>query len=201
MKPLVLSTEDQNVFFTSDTHFYHINILKFCNRPFADVNEMNDVLIKNWNEVVGPNDIVFHLGDFAFCGSNECKNLVEKLNGRKYLIVGNHDWKTIKQGYADKFDDIQQQMTIKVDGQGIYLNHYPFLCYAGPYNKDKVWQLFGHVHSNPNFNTGLDKPRLSMLFPTQYDVGVDNNNYRPVSFAEVKEIIKKQIAESASTKS
>ena len=81
-------------------------------------------------------------------------------------------------------------MHIEVDKQKIYLNHYPFLCFDGGY-KD-VWQLFGHVHTRKN-NTGIDAARLQYLYPTQYDVGVDNNNFMPVSFAQMKIIIEKQV--------
>ena len=82
-------------------------------------------------------------------------------------------------------------MTIKVGGQTIVLNHNTFLCYGGSYRD--VWQLFGHVHSGPASHTGLDHPRLQMLFPMQYDVGVDNNDFRPISFAEVKAKIEAQV--------
>lgn len=189
------STKDQNIFFTSDTHFWHENILKFCNRPFSSIEEMNDTIINNWNSVVKENDIVFHLGDFCFCGSDKFKELIEKLNGKIYLILGNHDLKTIKQWHETKFEAVYQQMCIKIDGKKIYLNHFPFLCYAGTYYRyeDAVWQLFGHVHSSDKNKNGLDNQRLSMLFPTQYDVGVDNNNYTPISFEEVKNIIETQM--------
>ena len=186
--------DGDKVWFTSDTHFSHANIMKFCNRPFDDVNQMNDVLIKNWNETVPPDGIVFHLGDFCYGGSAEWTNIISRLNGKIYLVLGNHDIRNIRQGYMDKFEAVMQQMTIRVNGQSIILNHNPFLCYGGSYRD--VWQLFGHVHSGPLSNTGLDIPRLRTLFPLQYDVGVDNNGYRPVSFAQVKEKIASQLEEA-----
>ena len=79
-----------NIYFTADTHFGHKAILQYCNRPFETINEMNEALINNWNSKVGPGDIVFHLGDFAFGGSTIWKSILERLNGRKYLIIGNH---------------------------------------------------------------------------------------------------------------
>lgn len=112
--------------------------------------------------------------------------------GRKYLILGNHDMKALRQGYMGRFELVSQQMTIRVGGQAIVLNHNPFLCYGGSYRD--VWQLFGHVHSGPGSHTGLDHPRLRMLFPLQYDVGVDNNDFRPISFAQVKAKIEAQVA-------
>lgn len=190
------STKDQNIFFTSDTHFYHNNIIKYCNRPFSSVEEMNETIINNWNAVVGENDIVFHLGDFGFCGSKEMSTIINRLNGNIYLILGNHDRRTMKQGYVNKFKNVSQQLYISVDGQRIYLNHFPLLCFDGSYgrgNNEYTWNLFGHVHSGPRNNSGLDHKRLNILFPTQYDVGVDNNNFTPINYKQVKDIIEKQI--------
>jgi calcineurin-like phosphoesterase family protein len=185
--------DGSRVFFTSDTHFNHTNIIRFCNRPFKDVSHMNETIIANWNRVVGPEDIVFHLGDFCLGGSAEWVNVLNRLNGKIYLISGNHDIKNLRQNYTKYFEQITMQMYIEVDKQKIYLNHCPFLCYGGSY--DDTWQLFGHVHTRRN-NTGKDASRLSMLLPTQYDVGVDNNDFTPVSFAQVKAIIGKQIEHS-----
>ena len=178
------------VFFTSDTHFTHANIIRFCSRPFKNVEEMDETMIANWNRVVGENDIVFHLGDFCMGGSTKWTNVLNRLNGKIYLIIGNHDMKNLRQSCSDRFEKVAMQMYIEVDKQKIYLNHCPFLCYGGAYRD--TWQLFGHVHTNKN-NTGIDAPRLEMLFPTQYDVGVDNNNFTPVSFEQVKAIIQKQV--------
>ena len=170
---------------------------------------MDDALIKNWNSVVGPDDTVFHLGDFAWGNPQVWNNALSKLNGHIHLILGNHDMKNIKEGYMDRFASVSFQKQIYIDNVCIYLNHYPFLCYAGSYHlKRKVWDLFGHVHSEPNlydfsFINDLevkeiltnDHARLQHLLPTQYDVGVDNNNYTPVSFDTVKKIIDKQLAD------
>lgn len=181
--------DGDRVFFTSDTHFYHGNIIRFCNRPFTDVEMMNETIISNWNGTVGQDDVVFHLGDFCLGGSAEWTKMLDRLNGKIYLIMGNHDLKNMRQGYVSRFESVAMQMCIEVGKQKIYLNHCPFLCFEGSY-KD-VWQLFGHVHTS-KFNTGIDAPRLKMLLPTQYDVGVDNNNFTPVSFEQVKRIINKQ---------
>lgn len=184
--------DGEKVFFTSDTHFGHANIITFCNRPFKDVKEMNETLIENWNKVVGKDDIVFHLGDFCLGGPEEWTNILERLNGKIYLIVGNHDIRNIAQGYRGNFEHIAMQMYIEIGKRKIFLNHCPFLCFGGAY-KD-TWQLFGHVHTSPR-STNIDTPRLDALFATQYDVGVDNNNFAPVSYKEVRSIILKQIEE------
>lgn len=184
--------DPEHTFFTSDTHFGHANIIRFCNRPFKNVEEMDEALIENWNQVVSDDDTVFHLGDFAFGGSNVWKSIIPRLNGHINLIIGNHDRKNLRQGYMSSFGMVVPQLQIEIEGNPIYLNHYPFLCYGGSYRG--VWQLFGHVHSGPNAE-GLDISRLKTLFPTQYDVGVDNNDYAPISYREVKAKIEYQKAE------
>ena len=183
----------EHTFFTSDTHFGHANIIRFCNRPFQNVEEMNEVLIENWNKVVSKDDTVFHLGDFAFGGSSVWNSIIPRLNGHINLIIGNHDRKNLRQGYMSYFDMVVPQLQIEIEDNSIYLNHYPFLCYGGSYRG--VWQLFGHVHSGPQAD-GLDISRLRVLLPTQYDVGVDNNNFTPISYREVKEKIESQKNES-----
>lgn len=182
------NTKDQQIFFCSDPHFGHGNIMRFCDRPFSSTEEMDEYMIRTWNTRVKPKDVVFILGDFCFGGSARWTELLERLNGKKYLILGNHDEKNIRQGYMKYFESVSYQMHIYVNDQSIYLNHYPFLCYAGSYRGEKteVWQLFGHVHSNKHNKSGRDIPRLSALFPLQYDVGFDNNDYMPITFDEVK---------------
>lgn len=184
----------EHTFFTSDTHFNHANIIKFCNRPFKDVEQMNDVMIANWNSVIGKDDKVFHLGDFCLGGAAEWTKILDRLNGKIYLIMGNHDLKNIRQGFISRFEHVAMQMRIEIGKKRIYLCHYPFLCFEGSY-KDDVWQLFGHVHTRRS-NSGIDAGRLQYLYPTQYDVGVDNNNFTPVSFGQVKRIIDKQVEQS-----
>lgn len=193
MKTKYNSTEDK-LFFTSDTHWGHSNIIKFCNRPYESVEEMNEKLIENWNSVVPEDGIVFHLGDFAFGGYPLWKSVCERLNGKKHLIVGNHDMKNLRAGAEALFDSVNMQLQLNIDGRAVYLNHYPFLCYGGAWrNADNaVWQLFGHVHSGPD-SAGKDSDRLNHMFPYQYDVGVDNNNYAPISWAMVQEKIAYQV--------
>ncbi|UJF35195.1 metallophosphoesterase family protein [Paenibacillus hexagrammi] len=81
----------QNVFIISDHHFGHGHIIDFESRPFADIHEMNHVMIDTWNAVVGSEDKVFHLGDFSFLNREKTKDIVQRLHGYKILILGNHD--------------------------------------------------------------------------------------------------------------
>ena len=125
---------------------------------------MNSTLIANWNQVVGPEDIVFHLGDFCFGAAPLWHLLLDRLNGKIYLLEGNHDCKALNESLIARFEQVSMQQLIEVGGQKIYLNHYPLLCFAG--SEGKIWQLFGHVHTNPN-TQGLDSERLTHLFPCQ----------------------------------
>ena len=200
VKPLKIDSSKQGIWFTSDLHFGHKNILKFCKRPWDTVEEMDEGLIQNWNRVVGKDDLVFNLGDFAFATNGRWKELINRLNGHIHLILGNHDvvrWPGDK--IMELFECVSHQMILKIDGRTVYLNHYPYLCFGGAWRKPEnaVYQLFGHVHSGPNCG-GTDTNRLVNLFPYQYDVGVDNNDYFPIAWTQVKEIISRQVTEGIS---
>lgn len=191
----IVDSSEEGIFFTSDLHFGHRNIIKFCNRPWETTEEMDEALIENWNSVVGENDLVFDLGDFAFASNGRWSEILSRLNGRHCLILGNHDIQRYPGNKVmDLFEMVEQQMVLKIDNRYVYLNHYPFLCYGGSWRgpENAVYALHGHVHSGP-YSSGKDCDRLVSLFPYQYDVGVDNNNYRPISWEEVKTIISTQI--------
>ena len=190
----VVSEEElKHMWVTSDTHFGHEFIRTCCFRPFDSVEEMDKAMIDNWNNVVQSGDIVLHLGDFSWYDRRPTNYILNKLVGDKYLIMGNHD-KVFKQNKLS-FTEVmlQLQLVVRETGQHIFLNHYPFLCYAGTYSKQKDINLFGHVHSGPP-SDGLDLPRLVNLFPSQYDVGVDNNNFTPINLYELIKKINEDIS-------
>lgn len=111
----------EHTFFTSDTHFNHANIIRFCNCPFKDVEQMNETLIANWNRVVGMDDTVFHLGDFCLGGAAEWTKVLDRLNGKIYLIMGNHDLKNLRQGFINRFEHVAMQMHIRwANSESIY---------------------------------------------------------------------------------
>lgn len=194
VKPLKIDTSITKIWFTSDTHFGHQNILKFCERPFVSIEEMDNAIIERWNSKVGKDDIVFHLGDFAFATNKRWQKLIALLNGKIYLILGNHDVIRWPGTYTMQlFDRVENQMMLKIDNKyKVYLNHFPFLCYDGTYRNpyDCTIQLHGHVHERVG-DVGKDAQRLQYRFPYQYDVGVDNNNFYPVSWEEILKIIYK----------
>jgi len=190
-------TNPDHIWFTSDTHFGHTKIIECCNRPFATIEEMNDAFIANWNERVQPDDVIFHLGDFGWGRSDDWNYALQRLNGKKHLIIGNHDEANLRPGYEEYFESITYQKRIEINGRTVYMNHFPFMTYGGVYRiGDRgVWQLHGHVHSGERNKTGRDLPLLKNRSPYQYDVGVDNNNYAPISFAEIAKKIEQQTNE------
>lgn len=150
------------IFFTSDSHFYHKNILKFENRPFDTVEEMNEELIQAWNSVVSNNDVIYHLGDMVFGGISNWKEILPRLNGKLRLIRGNHDdSKVVKklnqEGYFDECYDVG--CYIKHHKQCMWLSHYPMEIGVRP----RKWSVSGHIHSQSNtyinqINVGVDSP-------------------------------------------
>lgn len=163
-------------FFISDTHFGHERIIHLSKRPFACVDEMNETLINNWNEVVRPNDIVWHLGDFGMGADVPASAFASRLNGEIHLIEGNHDQQTIRD-CENSFASIQLMKTISIDGQKIVLCHYPMREWDKSWRGS--WHLFGHVHGR------LDNEP----YTKSMDVGVDSNLYRPISFDEVRNFL------------
>lgn len=182
----------EKVFFTADTHFYGVNAWKH-RRRFPDLETMNEVLIRNWNETVPEDGVVFHLGDLATgLPVEQLIGLVNRLNGTILLVKGNHDdigiFRCSSFQKNTRLRLLGYHWEMRLGGKKILMDHYPLLCYADEYKG--VWQLFGHVHSGPDAD-GHDIPRLRHLLPFQYDVGVDNNNDKPVSFYRLKEIMNK----------
>ena len=195
MKQFIFTEKEaEKFFFTSDTHFQHTNIIKYCKRPFKTVEENDEELIRRWNEKVPEDGIVFHLGDVGFGHPQIINDILKQLHGKIYLVIGNHDWRRVTTQYAWRFELMTQQINMKIGKRHIILNHYPMLAFSGAWRGvDATYQLFGHVHTSPYTDEGLDQARMKMLFTSQYDVGVDNNNFTPVSWKEVDQIINNQM--------
>ena len=173
-----------NVFFTSDTHFYHRNILKFTNRTSfcSTIEEHDEELIKRWNSVVSKNDLIYHLGDFSFAKElNYFYDILTRLNGRKFWILGNHDHlDRFSNVILSEFEWIRDYYVIpqKQFGQHIVLFHYPMREWYQYYRGS--WHLYGHVHGEIND------------FGKSMDVGIDaHEEFRPFSFEEVQKNLEK----------
>ncbi len=184
-----------NTWFISDTHFGHVNILEYEKkaRPFETVEEMNEVMIERWNSVVKPNDIIFHLGDFCFGRHN--LGIASRLNGKKKLILGNHDTYP-SSDYLNYFDKLYGMIFWK----GCVLSHMP--VHTDGLGSRWILNVHGHLHSktvqtHSNFNPYKDVhlPRKLIYTtndPNYLNVSCEQNNLTPIHadiiFQRVKEI-------------
>lgn len=186
--------EGQKLYFTSDLHFGHKNVLTFCDRPFSDVKEMGRKLIENWNNVVSNNDTAFILGDlFWFNDSHSIKKVLGELQGKDiYIIAGNHDdFKSYHRVVDERIHLLGDTVEIWVAGlyvgkpskqEEIFLSHCPVMTW--PHRCRGVVNLFGHIHSGPRTKAEEDQG-LPLWEGQQYDVGVDNNEYTPIEIHEI----------------
>lgn len=113
------------LFFISDTHFWHKNVMKYTNRPFDSVEHMNSELIKRWQSVVKPEDTIIVVGDVFFCGNGKARIIMEQLPGKKILVRGNHDNSARKMEKLG-FDFVCESMVMKLGGEYINICHYPY---------------------------------------------------------------------------
>lgn len=194
------------IWFTSDLHFCHTNIIKHAERPFKSTEEMNEVLIQRWNEKVAEEDYVYILGDLSWAAKGKTLPLVKRLKGNKILIKGNHDNLT-KTAYKDmEFLAVFDSCSYSLYGKKVNLSHYPYypnyleigyvwiketikrmlgirLAHAQRktlkkrLKDDGRWLLHGHVHA-------AWKVKRNMI-----NVGVDVNDFYPVSLEDIKDII------------
>lgn len=163
------------IYFTADLHLGHRAIIHMQNRPFEDVDEMNRTIIGNYNAIVGPDDTVYLLGDLCHhMKVEEANELISKLRGRKILIRGNHD----KNYDASLFEEITDFKTISANGIYIAMMHYPMLSW--PKSHHGSLQLHGHVHGRREDN---EENRDAGIL--RYDVGVEANDYCPVSIRQI----------------
>lgn len=168
----------QNIFFTSDTHYGHANVIQYSNRPYDDVREMNESMIDNWNTIVQPGDLVYHLGDFAFTTPEEATKIAKRLKGQKYLVWGNHDKKLRKDAdFMSQWIWAKGMAEIKVGDQKIVMCHYAMLTWNQSHRG--AWNLHGHSHGS------LKEDWYSL----RTDVGVDCWNHYPVTFDELKTLM------------
>jgi calcineurin-like phosphoesterase family protein len=193
------------IWFTSDPHYFHKNVIRMCKRPFATLHEMHEHMIQEWNKRVKSQEKVYCLGDFAFSGWTLTKTIVRRLNGHKILVLGNHDLAAHKM-LATGFQEVHENHWIEIGNkQKVYLSHYPFhpmnaygkypdgkVVLGYPYDKvdtrymhkrmvddGESWLLHGHVH-----NAWLQNGR-------QINVGVDVWDFKPVPHEKILQLIEK----------
>lgn len=178
-----------SIWFTSDTHFGHANIIRYCDRPYASLAEMDDALVANWNQTVRPNDIIYHLGDFTLGGQEQAHAYFTRLKGRISVVPGGHDkgWVSKREYFSKSGHPVVMLpplVTIKLQISGLNQSKVIVLCHYAMRIWDRShygsWHLYGHSHCNlPQCLNSLD-------------VGADCWNYFPVSLEQVAEEMNKQ---------
>lgn len=189
--------------FTSDTHFGHERIIELCNRPFRDADHMNDEIVRRWNEVVAPDDTVFHLGDVALGKIDDSLAQVGRLNGYKVLVNGNHDRPFMKKGkpaeaeWTRRYEEVFQMVInsnhayVLEDGTYVNLSHFPYDgdSHGGDrYRSARIADdgetilIHGHTHMDQIISHS-EKGAL------QIHVGVDAWDYTPVSEDQILALI------------
>jgi len=179
----------KNVFFTSDFHLFHKNVLKFDNRPFNDVHEMHQVIEERWNETVNDDDYVIYLGDLAFARREEkaeVEGMLWRLKGKIHFVMGNHDkWEDIKK--LPRLESVQDYLEVRIatmeeNGKGVMERKETlFICMHYPifsHNKAHHGSIMVHGHSHMSLSE-LEFHKIKKIF----DVGVNGWDYRPVSFS------------------
>ena len=163
------------LFAVADLHLGHKNIMKFCpdSRPFSSIEEMNEAIINRHNSLVSPEDTTYMLGDIAFCSGSEAARMLNRMNGKKILIIGNHDKANLKQpSFRAAFEDIYDYLEVKVNGVKVCMMHYPLAVW----NERHYGSIctHGHVHGKSSGVSGRIK-----------DVGLDTNNCYPYRLEDV----------------
>lgn len=167
------------IYFTSDLHFYHKNIIKYAKRPFDSVEEMNEKLIKNWNNRIKSEDEVYILGDFTMKGAEYAAEILRKLKGKKYLVKGNHDSFAMQETFdRSLFEWMKDYFELQYNNQSFIMFHYPIEEWNHSFRG--AIHLHGHQHNSPEYNILNKEKGLK-----KYDVGVDANYMKPVSIEEI----------------
>ena len=177
------------IYFISDTHFNHINVIEYCNRPFKDIHEMNNAIIDNWNEIVKDDDIVYHLGDFALGKKEYINDIVSKLKGKIYLIRGNHDnWSAST--YEKLGFNILRNPPIRLDEYKLILSHTPIpdkLIPRGYIN------IHGHIHNKLLYEC-IEKYDSKLYSEKKHiNISCDVTEFKPISIEKLMTCLNENI--------
>ena len=167
------------ILYTADLHFGHSNVIRFDHRPFLDIDEMDQMLIKLWNYRVQPEDEVYILGDLCYRNTQPEEWYLRKLKGHKHLIIGNHDGKLCKNEKAmSYFESVSQIGDINANGNRVIMCHYPMANWNGMHRGS--WHIYGHIHNQKNEAFEFMKTQERAL-----NAGCMINHFAPVSLNEL----------------
>lgn len=172
----------KKVYFTSDWHLYHTNIIKYSHRPFRDYKHMNKMLLQNYFDTVKTGDTVFFLGDFTFGRQSrydEIVDIVKQITDgiNFHVILGNHDHERIVSLFKKYATSVEKLKEIKIGDQSITMCHYPMVSYKRSHRN--AWQLYGHHH----------RSTADIVQGKKWNVCVDTTHFKPLSFKELKKIM------------
>jgi calcineurin-like phosphoesterase family protein len=179
-------------FVTSDIHFSHSNIIKYCNRPFKNSFEMDDYIISIWNKTINVNDNVYILGDFMFSRNIEnIEKYVNRLNGYKILVLGNHDNFTIDEYKLCGFNEVYEGFIKRnIHNRQWIMCHYQMAHWDGSHKGS--FHLFGHEHWKQQFEPKHSLYKELYLSEKKFNVCMDANNFTPVNFIDIIKILDKR---------
>lgn len=167
-------------YYIADLHLGHKNIIKLSNRPFSSLEEMDETLIKNWNDKINTTDDVYIVGDLCYKTHHDnMLHYISQLKGQKHLIAGNHDKEIVKNSDLRRyFVEIKDMKTVYDNGTKIVLCHYPLVEWDGYYRG--TLHFYGHIHNNDNAANQIMK-----TIPNAYNVGVDMIGFCPKTLIEI----------------
>ncbi len=165
------------IWFTSDLHFGHQNIIGYCGRPWETAQAMDEGLIGNWNARVGPDDLVYVLGDMFWCDAKRAREIMHRLHGAKRIVLGNHDRllredESVRELFDAVLPDLHEEA---IDGARVVMCHYPLLSWNRAFGG--AYMLHGHSHDTVPFRADSGR---------RLDVGVDAQGYAPISWNEIR---------------
>ncbi len=183
------------IYFSSDHHFSHANVIRFCNRPFSTVEEMDSVMVEKWNSVVSSKDLVYYLGDFTLGNYRLAVRYLEQLNGKLFMMAGNHDrWMKNISLYpktrSGTIELLPPLFNMKINEQLFVLCHYPMSSWLNSHYGST--HLFGHVHGKMGhvIESGDTELPPNQKRGKKIDVGVDSNNFYPLSLDDINALLK-----------
>lgn len=167
------------IFYTADLHLSHEAIIRYCGRPFETVEEMNETIVNNWNAVVGKKDEVYVIGDVLFKLKAGSQLYLDRMNGVKHLIRGNHDKQNLKkERFAEQFASIDDYLVIDDEGRKVVLFHYPIVEWEGYFSG--AYHIYGHIHNSDN-----EANRIMKNIPNAFNAGVDLNDFTPQTLSQL----------------
>ncbi|MBR6021029.1 MAG: metallophosphoesterase [Kiritimatiellae bacterium] len=168
-------------YYIGDLHFGHANVIRHDGRPFADAAEMDREMIARWNAAVGDGDDVYVVGDFCYRSGWTADWYLKQLKGRKHLVVGNHDWRTLRNPKAvAMFASIDPLLEIEDEGRSVVLCHYPLAEWRNAMRG--AWHVYGHIHNRKGSTWAFMRTRGHAL-----NAGAAVNGYAPVTFGQLVE--------------